>query len=681
MKSVEEAPGHLIASEILRLVPCDRIAFAVPLPDGSGFRVTPAHPDPSAFAEFEVPARGSCSGHVISTRHAQLLSAIGEESHFAEEEPLYRAGVRDAAFIPLFLGGEVQGVAIVGRTEVNSLEPRSVRCLEKVSGLLAVALAAERGSTASASDPSGLVPYALRIPQEEDLDRVCRDLLEAVRECTPFHRVVLTLLDAEMKSYQWFFTGFTEAEIEEFHGNPIRDEGRREIFNPQKPVGPVAGWGGRIYIPLIGLRESPLGFLSIDPPEPEGKASPGHLAFVRMMAVVVAATLERNHLFTEFKRERNRLQKTQEQLLHSEKLSAIGQLVSGVAHELNNPLAGVVGFAELVLRSNTDPKIARDLQRIVNESQRCQHIVQNLLNFARRTKAERRAIDLNEIVENVLDLRSYQLRLDNVKVRTELAPDLPRTAGDYHQIQQVLLNIINNAHQAMQEVASERILALRTGVEEGRIVVRIEDTGPGISSSKLGRVFEPFYTTKVAGKGTGLGLSLSLGIVRDHGGQIRVESVVGKGSTFSVELPVHDVHDEAPVPKPEAAPEMTRSSRSILVVDDEEVIVDLLNEVLVSAGHRVETARDGKQALRKILAEAYDAVISDLKMPGMDGAGLYDAVCREKPEMACRFVFSTGDLASPMTQEFFRKTGCPYLMKPFDLNVVRDTVERLFSPS
>jgi len=400
---------------------------------------------------------------------------------------------------------------------------------------------------------------------------------------------------------------------------------------------------------------------------------------VETMAGMAALALERNQLVGEIKRERGRMQKIQEQLLHCERLSALGQMVSGVAHELNNPLAGVIGFAGLALRNNTNPRCERDLQRIINESQRCQRIVKNLLDFARRTKAERRVMDLNELVENVLDLRSYQLKHDNVKVQTDLDKSLPRTVGDYHQIEQVLMNLINNAHQAMQEVPGERRLTLRTRAAEERIRIEIVDSGPGISQARLSRVFEPFFTTKAPGKGTGLGLSLSQGIIKQHGGQIRVESVPGKGTTFTVELPIREAEADQEAPRPQERDNCAEAPHTILVVDDEEVIVDLLHEVLVAVGHKVETARSGEQALDKILASAYDAVISDLKMPGLDGVRLYEQVCRRKPEMADRFVFSTGDLGSAATQEFFKKTGCPFLLKPFDMEAIQTTLGRIFS--
>jgi signal transduction histidine kinase/ActR/RegA family two-component response regulator len=564
---------------------------------------------------------------------------------------------------------------------VNSLEARSVRCLEKVSGLLAALLAVSlQAAQAVPSLPPGAIPFARHMPQEEDLEKICRGLLEAIRERTGLRRAVLTLLDSEMKGYQWFFTGFSDSEIDDFHGAPLSEERQREIFKADPDASGADGGAEGLHVPLFGTCRRPLGYLTLGGGNPPQAVAADLLPAVEMMAGLVAVALERNQLLTEIRRERSRMQKIQEQLLHAERLSALGQLVSGVAHELNNPLAGVVGFAELAMRENSNTRCEKNLQRIVKESQRCQHIVRNLLNFARRTKAEQQALNINDLVENVLDLQSYQLKLDDVKVLPDLDRGLPLTLGDYHQIQQVLLNIINNAHQAMLEADGERALALRTRCEQGVIRIEIADTGPGISPARLSRIFEPFFTTKAPGKGTGLGLSLSQGIVKQHGGEIRVDSVVGKGTTFTVEIPVREAKQEAARPS-SARREKPDAPHTILVVDDEEVIVDLLREVLAAVGHKVETAQNGEQALDKILSTPFDAVISDLKMPGLDGAALYARVCDRKPEMAGRFVFSTGDLAGTATQDFFSRTGCPYLLKPFDMETVRSTLDRIFSRS
>lgn len=206
-------PYRFLAAEILRLAPCDRIAFALPLPDGSGFTLAGAYPENSSFPESFIPAKGSCVTQAVAQRHAQLLSAIGEESHFVEEEMLYKAGIRDAGFIPLFYSGELMAVAIVGRRDVNSLEWKAVRCLERVSGLLAAVMAAARDAASGMPMPDTTVHAARRLPQAEDVDRACRGLMEAIRNSTSYRKAVLTLVDSTLKGYQWFFTEIGRAHV------------------------------------------------------------------------------------------------------------------------------------------------------------------------------------------------------------------------------------------------------------------------------------------------------------------------------------------------------------------------------------------------------------------------------------------------------------------------------------
>ncbi len=267
----------------------------------------------------------------------------------------------------------------------------------------------------------------------------------------------------------------------------------------------------------------------------------------------------------------------EEQLLQSEKLSAIGEMISGVAHELNNPLASVMGFAQLLQDARVGEDVKRKLGLIYSESQRCQRVVQNLLSFARKHRPEKRLLDLNSALQSVLQLLSYQLRVDGVEVRASLDPQLPGIHGDFHLLQQVFLNIINNAHQAMRETAGPRVLEVVSGLRAGRRRPPQGRTGPGSRSATRGpasapenlkRIFDPFFTTKQPGQGTGLGLSLAFGAVNDHGGRIHARSQPGKGTTFVVELPrgavaapVEEAREEAPV-APGAAPPRSWSSRT-----------------------------------------------------------------------------------------------------------------------
>lgn len=229
----------------------------------------------------------------------------------------------------------------------------------------------------------------------------------------------------------------------------------------------------------------------------------------------------------------------EQQMLMASKLASIGELATGVAHELNNPLTGVIGYAELLIdNEHVPPEIKSDLQKIYQESQRAAKIVHNLLSFARQRKPEKSLVDVNELIQKTLDMRSYRLRTNNIKVRLELSPDLPLVMADPHQIQQVLLNILVNAEQALAQVKRQGKVWVTSSTGKGYIRITIADNGPGIPHENIGRVFDPFFTTKEVGQGTGLGLSVCHGIIAAHNGNISVESSKGKGAKFIIELPI-----------------------------------------------------------------------------------------------------------------------------------------------
>lgn len=368
------------------------------------------------------------------------------------------------------------------------------------------------------------------------------------------------------------------------------------------------------------------------------------------------------------------------QLLQSEKLSAIGELVSGVAHELNNPLAAVLGFSELLL-SNPDcpPEMRQQLSRINTEAVRCKKIVRNLLSFARQTEPRKLPVCINDTLAGALELKAYQFRVDNVTVVQELAPSgsIPYTMADPHQLQQVFLNILNNAHQAIGRQRRDGRIVVRSEMAKGRIRVSISDNGPGIPGEIISRIFDPFFTIKEVGEGTGLGLSISYGHVRDHDGTIEVDSSPGKGATFIIELPVKPVVFESPTDRPAAATPGVASARKILVVDDEVAMTELLHTILQRMGHHVTTARNGREALRKLVGSRFDLVITDLRMPGMGGQELYQELCRAAPALIGKVIFTTGDTASLQTRGFFRQSGEHLLTKPFKVSDVRGLVEKV----
>ncbi len=374
----------------------------------------------------------------------------------------------------------------------------------------------------------------------------------------------------------------------------------------------------------------------------------------------------------------------QQQLIQSEKLSAIGELISGIAHELNNPLTGVMGYSQLLqLRKDLDERAKENLYKINNLALRCQKIVQNLLSFARKQKPERTLSDINEILEMTVELRNYELRVNNIKIARDLNRDLPKTIADAHQLQQVFLNILTNAEQAMLESHGKGNLTIRTRVNEPktRIIIEFSDDGPGIPEDHLNRIFDPFFTTKEVGKGTGLGLSLSYGMIKEHGGNIYARSRMGEGSSFTIELPIITRLDDELATGTDLKPEVMQfenvvRDKRILVVDDEKYILDFFVEVFRSLPLRVDTANDGRAAMEKMLATEYDLIITDFKMPQMSGRELFTWIKEHRPKLAPGIIFVTGDTVSPETRSFFEDNQNRYLAKPFKIEEVKEAIQQ-----
>lgn len=379
--------------------------------------------------------------------------------------------------------------------------------------------------------------------------------------------------------------------------------------------------------------------------------------------------------------ERRRLE---QQLLQSEKLSAIGQLVAGVAHELNNPLTSVSGYTQLLLRDERlPPELRQDLEQIYVQAERAAKIVQNLLIFAREHKPERTIGSVNEALRRALALQQYQLRVDNIGVRLELDPGLPPTTADFHQLQQVFLNLITNARYAMVQKGGRGTLTLRTGLEQrpaGEAQIRIEvvDTGVGIPERDLQKIFNPFFTTKPVGQGTGLGLSICFGIVKEHEGQIWAESQLGVGTCVVVTLPVRTAPAER---MPEALPpgeaEEPVASLRVLVVDDEEPVGNLLDRMLRTLGHRPTIVCSGEAGLEMMEREVFDVVLCDVKMPGLNGFDVLSALRAQNPDLAERLIFVSGDTLSHATRATLEQNENLFLAKPFSIEQVQQILNLL----
>jgi len=357
----------------------------------------------------------------------------------------------------------------------------------------------------------------------------------------------------------------------------------------------------------------------------------------------------------------------QEQLIQSEKMSAIGQLVSGVAHELNNPLAGISAFAQLLLTEKRFPPDQRTAaEMIYAEARRASRIVQNLLTFARQHKPERTPTGVNQVLDDTLELRGYELRVRGIEVTRDYDEQIPETMADAHQLQQVFLNLVTNAEQAMEKSPREsQRLIVRTRRMGAVIRIDVEDTGPGIPPNLLERIFNPFFTTKPTGSGTGLGLSISLGIVREHEGRIWAENAPQGGARFIVEVPIvtHRASGESQA-IPLVPPQGDRLQ--ILVVDDEASVRVSLQRYLAGRGHEVETTSSGREALGRLREGRFDAVIVDMRMPDVSGEELYRELQTTDPGHADRIIFTTGQLVDEQVRTFLASTGRPCVPKPFE---------------
>jgi signal transduction histidine kinase len=382
---------------------------------------------------------------------------------------------------------------------------------------------------------------------------------------------------------------------------------------------------------------------------------------------------------TEHKRLNDRSRELYQQLLQAEKMAALGQTVSGVAHELNNPLATILSWAERLSEMPLNDTGRRGVGVIMSEAERAARIVRNLLTSSRRDRPSTRSmVDLNQVIRETLALRDYDEGAREVSVVTALAAGLPQIFADAHQIQQVLLNLTTNAEQAMLGAHGRGSMVVRTWHDAERNVVAMEvtDDGPGIPAEIKTRIFEPFYTTKEVGQGTGLGLTVAYNIVREHGGRIHVKSQVGRGATFVVEIPVNG-EALSPVRTSAAVAEPVPHAR-VLLVEDVRSLAETTSEVLTRAGYLVDTAGDGEEALARVRQGGYDAVVCDLKMPRVSGMMLYRAIAADKPALARRVIFVTGDATAPETVRFLAESGCRWLVKPFPMGdlvrTLRDTL-------
>jgi signal transduction histidine kinase len=383
---------------------------------------------------------------------------------------------------------------------------------------------------------------------------------------------------------------------------------------------------------------------------------------------------------TERKKLQDQARDLYHQLSQAEKLAALGQTMSGVAHELNNPLATILACAERLSGYRLDEPTRRDLDAIHNAAERAARIVRNLQTFVRKRHTTRTTVDINQVVRETLTLRAFEQRAANVVIIEAMAAGLPPVFADPHQLQQIVLNLMINAEQAMLDANGRGTLILRSWQDPDRdaVILEVSDDGPGVPEDVQTKVFDPFFTTKSVGKGTGLGLTVAYAIAQEHGGRITMQSSAGRGASFFLELPVSGANVRLPeaTPAPSAAPAVPKGTRA-LVIEDEPALGDAVAAAMSDEGFRVDRAGDGEEALARVRECHYDVIVCDLKMPKIDGMVFFREASAKMPNIGRRMIFVTGDVAGTDAERFLEQSGCRWIPKPFRLRDLVRTAREL----
>jgi two-component system NtrC family sensor kinase len=429
---------------------------------------------------------------------------------------------------------------------------------------------------------------------------------------------------------------------------------------------------------LLWSKDKPVGIMGIGSADNREYSSNDENLLVAV-GRQLATTIEKVRLYEETCRAYEDLRHTQEQLLQSEKMSAVGQLIAGVAHELNNPLTAILGYAQLLESEELNERQADYVNKLFKQAQRTHRVVQNLLSFARQRKPQKQNVDVRRVLEETLTLRDYDLRVNNVRIVRQLEDQIPAVTADPHQLEQVFLNIINNAVDAILEKGDGGTLKVRVYSEDGLVHAVFQDSGPGIKEP--GRIFDPFYTTKSVGKGTGLGLSICYGIIKEHGGDIAARNRQEGGAIIEITLPSTG---QSAVPEKQTVNtkrELAIEGR-ILLVEDEESILELERDVLTGAGAQVVTLSHSDAVKERLQKESFDAVIMSGKMVG--GWNITDAYVwlKEKcPGLERRTMVTFSNEPQPEVRAFLVEHHIPFLVKPFEFGDVITHARRLLQKS
>jgi GAF domain-containing protein/CheY-like chemotaxis protein len=633
----------------------------------------------------------SVSGLVAATGEPLIVSDISADPRVIEEhrEAAARAGYKQGLSVPAKIGGRVVGVFSIRARRDEGFSEADVAIATVFAAQAAIALETARlysDAERRRQTAERLAEVGRLISQSLDLEEVARRVVTNLKSLVPTLRAALyrtvpgsddlpLVADAMDPGVSIVGNpGFAQGE-----GVPglAFQEGRLVVtsnlltdprirFRPEvraywasTPVRAVAA------VPLLGS-DSILGVLAMA--DRQGRIfTDEELQTLEMFAGQAAIALGNARLYQQAREAYRELSETQAQLLQAGKLAAVGQLVAGVAHELNNPLAVVMGQANMLQLRSADSRVIERADKIVQATDRAGRIIKGLQSFVRPQPAEVAAVALPSVVERVVALRRETFQANGIEVEQDIAPGLPAVWGDAQQLEQVVLNLLLNAEHALGTRGEPRRILLRLAAAGHQVRLTVSDTGPGIAREVLPRLFEPFFTTKPVGQGTGLGLSISYGIVKAHRGRIWAESPPGSGATFVVELPAHSQTlaraEDAPAPP---VPERPRGR--VLIIDDEAEVAETLRASFEELQQEVTVALGGERGWECLTTPgaAYDLVTLDLKMPGLSGPTLWERLLAARSPMVSRIAFVTGDTVDPDTQRFLKEARRPVLTKPFE---------------
>ncbi|MBN2552337.1 MAG: GAF domain-containing protein [Spirochaetales bacterium] len=667
---------------------------------------------------FAEPRREGLTYRVAETGKPIVVEDIRTHPLYRDSPKKWRGSI---VGLPLEVKQRIVGVMNISRFESQPFNDEELRILEMLADQAAIAIENARLYQAERTQRrhiEAMQSAVASLSQSLDLREVLDRLLTELRKVIPYDSASVMLVEGsslrvvagrDLPGDAAIGKEYPLTEIE----REIEQSGRPFILVDAAADARFHGWGNTAYVrgwmsvPLLG-RAGLIGCLTIDSRK-LGAYSDEEADLAMSFAHQAAIAVENAQLHQNVKDQLGALQASQVKLVQSEKMAAIGKLVAGVAHELNNPLTAIIGIAQLLQTGKVDSRVRQDLEKLVAEAHRAGKIVRSLLDFSRQKRPERGPVLVDDVLDSTLKILGYELQSRNVECRVELAGNLPATMADANQLQQVFVNLICNAYEAMFEANGGGLLTVTSelvGIDQtsrgsrvdgdastgagaagagmrGRrpvdrlIRVCIGDDGPGIPEEVQPRVFDPFFTTKSPGKGTGLGLSVCHGIIGEHGGQIWLESRPGEGTRFYVQIPLVSVGEHAVVDADTPGDQSEASGIGrILVVEDEEVVRSMVARVLGQAGYQVETSADGWSALEKIAARDYDLIICDVRMPELSGIDLYKKLSSERSEAPERFLFITGDTVSSDTVGFIEENHVSCLGKPFEIQDLLEAVRQ-----